>query len=102
MVAFLLIWGDRGGGGVSCKERFLFSENIYCDLLETGLCFVAQAGLKLAVLLSQPPKCWAHRNIPMPAKMHSHTTVLGSDLDPSSLDCRMETEPKTPQRVVPY
>jgi hypothetical protein len=32
-------------------------------LLETGYCCVAQAGLKLSILLLWPPKCWDYRHV---------------------------------------
>jgi hypothetical protein len=30
---------------------------------ETGFCYVAQPGLKLSILLSQPPECWDYRRV---------------------------------------
>jgi hypothetical protein len=33
-------------------------------VFETGSCCVVQAGLKLAILLSQPPACWDYRAVP--------------------------------------
>jgi hypothetical protein len=33
-------------------------------MLETGSHHVLQAGLKLKILLPQPPECWDHRSVP--------------------------------------
>jgi hypothetical protein len=35
----------------------------FCFVFETGVSSVAQAGLKLATLLPQPPECWDNRPV---------------------------------------
>jgi hypothetical protein len=36
----------------------------FVTFLETGFHYVAQASLKLSILLPLPPKCWDYRHIP--------------------------------------
>jgi hypothetical protein len=51
-----------------------FSGNFFCVcficfsfffFFEVGFCYVAQAGLKLMILLPQSPRCWDYKCVPL-------------------------------------
>jgi hypothetical protein len=42
----------------------LHMASLFVCLFETVSCLVAQAGLKFAILLSEPSECWDYRHAP--------------------------------------
>jgi hypothetical protein len=42
----------------------------------TGSCYVAQAGLKLGILLSLPPACWYYRHVITCLALKMHLKVV--------------------------
>jgi hypothetical protein len=55
---------ETTGLGLKFPETKLFEEKISCVFVfcfETGFWYVAQGGLKLSILLPQPPECWNYR-----------------------------------------
>jgi hypothetical protein len=58
------------------KRHEVLSKTPFFSFLETGLHYVAYAGLELTIFLPQPPECWDYRCAPLYLPMAKFSMLI--------------------------